>query len=163
MLDRHVEAVLTAYPTIHTAFKRRQVRDPSSGRRLSNHQAGILEHLDPVKPITVGALARLLRVTPATISIQLSRLLRLRLVARERDEEDARRVLIRLTEQGSRLRAERSLLDPDRVRAALERLEGVEQESAVGGLRILARAAGELPEAGREVRQPTKRGRRSAE
>lgn len=144
MLDHDVEAVLSAYPTIHAACRRRSVRDPGTGRRLTDHQAGILEHLDPVAPLLVGELATRLRVTPATISLQLNRLVRLHLVQRARGQDDGRRVLLRLTEAGRRVIAIRSLLDPDRVRAALTRLPPPERDTVVAGVRLLARAAGEL-------------------
>lgn len=159
MLDSAVQAVLSAYPTIHAACRRRSVRDPASGRRLSDHQAGILEHLDPVTPLTVGELATRLRVTPATISLQLNRLVRLRLVQRARGQDDGRRVLLRLTEAGSRVIEIRSLLDPDRVRAALTRLPPPERDAVVAGVRLLARAAGELPGDGASGRGPSRRTR----
>lgn len=146
MLDAQVDAVLAAYPALHAAWRRRAVREEASGRRLSNHLAGILDHLDGAEPVTAGDLAQRLGVTPATVSIQLNRLVRLRLVTRQRDESDGRRVLLRLTEGGARLRSRRSLLDPDRVRAALERLDGPEREAAITGLRALVRAAQDLPE-----------------
>jgi len=164
VLDHAVQAVLSAYPTIHAVCRRRSVQDPGSGRRLSAHQAVILEQLDPVAPILVGELATRLRVTPATISIQLNRLVRLRLVQRVRARDDARRVLLRLTQAGSRITAVRSLLDPDRVRAALTRLPGPEQDAVVAGVQLLARAARELPgetPAGSELpRKPRSRSQR---
>jgi len=160
VLDDAVHAVLTAYPTIHSAFRRRQVRDAASGKRLSDHQAGILDHLDPGIPITVGELARRLRVTPATASLQLNQLTRLRLVVRERDNADARRVQLRLTEPGAQVRRLRSLLDPDRVREALGRLAPPEQEMVAAGLRLLARGAGELREDPQEHKRTTRTTRR---
>lgn len=160
MLDDAVQAVLTAYPTIHSAFRRRQVRDPASGRRLSAHQAGILDHLDPDAPITVGELARRLRVTPATASLQLNQITRLRLVVRERDTVDARRVQLRLTDAGAQVRRLRSLLDPDRVRQALVRLAPPEQEMVAAGLRLLARGAGELREDLQESKRTSRTTRR---
>ena len=163
MLDSHVEAVLQAYPAIHAAFRRRSVRDPATGKRLSDHLARILEHLDPAVPISAGDLARQLRVSPATISIQLNRLVRFRLVVRERDPGDARRVLLRLSEAGARMRALRSMLDPERVRAALGQMESQERESAVAGLRLLARAAGTLPGHAAASRPTSKRSRRNSE
>jgi len=158
-----VDAVLAAYPTLHAAWRRRSVRDQATGRRLSNHLAGILEHLDPTKPIAAGELARRLGVTPATISIQLARLVRLRLVLREKDNADGRRVLLRLTEVGARMRRQRSLLDPDRVRAALELLDGEARDAAVAALRVLAGAAGALTEHSTSRRSTSPRNRRTAE
>ena len=106
----------------------------------------------------MGDLARQLRVTPATVSLQLSRLARLRLVARARDEHDARRVQLRLTEAGERVRDARTLLDPDRVRAALNRLQAPERDAVVAGVRLLARAAAEMISAvSPEMRKATKK------
>lgn len=143
MLDDAVHAVLTAYPAIHAACRRRHPL-AIRGRRLSNHLATVLEQLDPIEPLAVGELAARMRVTPGTISLQLDRLARLRLVARARDVRDARRVELRLTEAGARLREQRSLLDPLRVRAALARLPEPERDAVVAGVRLLARAVQEL-------------------
>ncbi len=157
MLDEAVHAILSAYPTIHAACRRRHERLPRSGARLSPHLAGVLDHLDPVEPLAAGELAARLRVTPATVSLQVARLARLRLVARARDERDARRVHLRLTESGARFRARRSLLDPDRVRAALARLPAPERDAAVAGVRLLARAAQELPARSDSLRRSAER------
>lgn len=163
MLDAQVEAILAAYPTLHAAWRRRGVQDQATGRRVSNHQAGILEQLDPAAPATVGELARRLGVTPATISIQLARLARLRLVVREADPGDRRRVRIRLSEAGARMRSLRSLLDPERVRAALTRLDEPERAAAIAGLRALAAAAVALPENAGSRRSTSRRNRRTSE
>jgi DNA-binding MarR family transcriptional regulator len=163
VLDAQVDAVLAAYPTLHAAWRRRSVQDHGTSRRLSNHQAGILEHLDLTTSIATGELARRLGVTPATISIQLARLVRLRVVTREKDDADGRRVLLRLTEAGARIRSQRSLLDPGRVRAALALLDGEAREAAVAGLRTLAGAAGSLPENSNPRRSTSRRSRRTAE
>jgi DNA-binding MarR family transcriptional regulator len=146
VLDDAVSAILSAYPTIHSACRRRHLRDAASGKRLSDHQAGILEQLDARTPITVSHLAARLRVTSATASLQLTQLARLRLVTRERDGADARRVQVRLTDAGVRLRGLRTLLDPERVRQALIRLDPPEQDAVVAGVRLLAGAAGGLPD-----------------
>ena len=140
-----MQAVLAAYPTIHAACRRRHEQLPRRGGRLSRHLANLLEQLDPVAPSAVGELATRMRVTPATMSLQLARLAQLQLVVRTRDERDARRVQLRLTDAGVRLRARRSLLDPDRVRAALQRLPEPERDAVVAGVRLLARAAQALP------------------
>jgi DNA-binding MarR family transcriptional regulator len=159
VLDDQVEAILAAYPT----WRRRGVQDQATGRRVSNHQAGILGQLDPAVPITVGELAQRLGVTPATISIQLARLVRLRLVVREADPGDGRRVRIRLSESGARMRNLRSLLDPERVRAALARLEEKERDAAIAGLRALAAAATALPQNADTRRSSPRRTRRTPE
>jgi DNA-binding MarR family transcriptional regulator len=141
VLDDAVAAVLAAYPTIHTALRRRLEQRRSRGTRLSPQLAQLLEQLDPVRLLAVGELAARMRVTPATISLQLTRLARLRLVTRTRDESDGRRVQLRLTEAGVRLRGQRSLLDPERVRGALARLSPADQDAVAAGVRLLARVA----------------------
>lgn len=145
MLDDAVHAVLTAYPTIHVSCRRRyHSRRRRRRGTVSNHLASVLDQLDPVEPTTVGELAGRMRVTPATISLQLARLNRLRLVTRAQSTQDARRVELRLSDSGRRLREQRSLLDPDRVRTALGRLTEAERDTVVAGVRLLARAAADL-------------------
>ena len=133
--------VLTLYPRIYFACHTRHVRDPVSRRLLSRHQASILDHLDELDPTTVNDLARHMGVTPATMSLALDRLERRGYVARLRDNPDRRRVHVRLTAAGVRMREATSVLDPPRVEALLSRLTGDEREAAVRGLALLAAAA----------------------
>lgn len=133
--------VLTLYPRIYFACHTRHVRDPASRRLLSRHQASILDHLDELDPTTVNDLARHMGVTPATMSLALDRLERRGYVARLRDNPDRRRVHVRLTAAGVRMREATSVLDPPRVEELLSRLTGDEREAAVRGLALLAAAA----------------------
>jgi MarR family transcriptional regulator, organic hydroperoxide resistance regulator len=133
--------VLTLYPRIYFACHTRHVRDPVSHRLLSRHQASILDHLDELDPTTVNDLARHMGVTPATMSLALDRLERKGYVARLRDNPDRRRVHVRLTAAGVRMREATSVLDPPRVEELLSRLTGDEREAAVRGLALLAAAA----------------------
>ena len=133
--------VLTLYPRIYFACHTRHVRDPVSRRLLSRHQASILDHLDELDPTTVNDLARHMGVTPATMSLALDRLERRGYVARLRDNPDRRRVHVRLTAAGVRMREATSVLDPPRVEELLSRLTGDEREAAVHGLALLAAAA----------------------
>jgi MarR family transcriptional regulator, organic hydroperoxide resistance regulator len=133
--------VLTLYPRIYFACHTRHVRDPVSRRLLSRHQASILDHLDELDPTTVNDLARHMGVTPATMSLALDRLERKGYVARLRDNPDRRRVHVRLTAAGVRMREATSVLDPPRVEELLSRLTGDEREAAVRGLALLAAAA----------------------
>ena len=122
-----VRQVLTLYPQIYFACHTRHVRDPDSQRLLSRHQASVLDHLDELDPTTVNDLARHMGVTPATMSLAIDRLERKGYVARARDGADRRRVHVRLTSAGVRIREASSVLDPSRVEALLARLtEGIE-------------------------------------
>jgi DNA-binding MarR family transcriptional regulator len=135
---RHLMAL---YPRIYFACHTRHVRDAESHRLLSRHQASILDHLDEIDPTTVNDLARHMGVTPATISLAIDRLERQGYVARARDAADRRRVHVRLTSAGVRVRDSASVLDAPRVEALIAKLTEDEREIALRGLTLLAEAA----------------------
>lgn len=137
--------ILALYPRIYLACHTRHVRDPASQRLLSRNQASILDHLDELEPTTVNGLARHMGVTAATMSIALDRLEQQGYVARIRDHSDRRRVHVRLTTAGVRVRAASSVLDPPLVEALVERLSNEEREVAIRGLALLADAAQREP------------------
>jgi DNA-binding MarR family transcriptional regulator len=133
--------VMTLYPRIYFACHTRHVRDPQSARILSRHQASVLDHLDDVDPTTLNGLARHMGVTPGTMSLTVDRLERKGYVVRVRDAADRRRVQVRLTAAGVRVRDASSVLDPPLVEGLLARLTEEEQAAAIRGLALLARAA----------------------
>ncbi len=153
-MDDAVAQVMSLYPRIFFACHRRHVRDPASKRVLSDHQASILDHLDEHDPLTLSTLARHMDVTPATMSLAIDRLERHGYVKRKRDRLDGRRVLLRLTAAGGRLRDSRTVLEPDRVTALLERLTPEQRTAAVAGLSLLARAAAEMMQERQLSRKP---------
>ena len=151
---RHLMAL---YPRIYFACHTRHVRDVESRRLLSRHQASILDHLDELEPTTVMDLAAHMGVTPATMSLAIDRLERKGYVVRLRDAKDRRRVHVRLTTAGVRVREASSVLDPTRVESLVARLTDEERTRAIEGLALLARAAqeqmhGETRESGRGQR-----------
>ena len=139
-----ITAVMTLYPRIYFACHTRHVRDPQSQRLLSRHQASILDHLDEVEPTTVMDLAGHMGVTSATMSISIDRLERKGYVVRLKDAKDRRRVHVRLTTAGVRVREASSVLDPSRVEALVSRLSEQERTRAIEGLALLARAGEEM-------------------
>jgi MarR family transcriptional regulator, organic hydroperoxide resistance regulator len=140
-LKTAVAAVLTLYPRIYFATHTRHVRDPASQRLLSRHQASVLDHLDEIEPTTLMELSRHMGVTPGTMSIAIDRLERKGYVVRLRDAADRRKVHLRLTGAGVRVRDASSVLDPARVESMVARLSEAERERAIEGLALLARAA----------------------
>jgi len=138
-------AVMTLYPRIYFACHTRHVRDPLSQRLLSRHQASILDHLDELEPTTVMELAGHMGVTAATMSISIDRLERKGYVVRGKDPKDRRRVHVRLTTAGVRVREANSVLDASRVEALVGRLSDEERARAIEGLGLLARAGHDLP------------------
>jgi DNA-binding MarR family transcriptional regulator len=151
-----VRQVMELYPRIYFACHRRHVRDPKSKRVLSAHQASILDHLDEREPVMLLELARHMGVTVSTMSLQVEQLVRKRYVIRERDERDGRRLRLRLSEDGARVREANSVLDGERVGNMLARLSSEERAAGIAGLALLARAALEQSE---ELQKERKKGR----
>ena len=132
---------MTLYPRIYFACHTRHVRDTRNDRTLSSHQASVLDHLDEIEPTSLLSLAAHMGVTPSTMSITVDRLVRGGYVARVRDQRDGRRVHLRLTKAGVRIKSEKSVLDPERVRNVLSQLSAAEREQALDGLALLAKAS----------------------
>ena len=136
-----VAEVMTLYPRIYFACHTRHVRDEITDTRLTAHQASILDHLDEEHPVALGELADHMGVTSSTMSLHIDRLDGLGYATRVRDPEDGRRVALRLTPDGARVRDAKTVLDADRVERLLDRLDVGARVAAVRGLRLLADAA----------------------
>jgi DNA-binding MarR family transcriptional regulator len=141
MIDDDVRKVMALYPRIFFACHTRHVADPKSGDELSAHQASILDHLDEVDPMGLVDLAQHMGVTPATMSIAVERLVQKGYVRRARSPIDTRRVELRLSAAGVRIKDSKSVLDEKRVRSMLSRLAAKDRSEAVRGLAALASAA----------------------
>jgi DNA-binding MarR family transcriptional regulator len=144
MIRAAVETILECYPKIFFACHRRHVRDESSKQVLSSHQAGVLDHLDAVEPTHLHELAAHLGITASSMSLMIDKLERGGYVRRSRDTHDARRVNLRLTKAGARIKEQQKVLDPGLVEAVLKRLSPGEREEALAGMRVLARGAMEI-------------------
>ena len=134
------------YPRIFLACHTRHVKDSRTGHELSGHQASILDHLDKVDPTSLAELAGHMGVTASTMSIAVERLVKSGYVTRERADRDGRRVCIRLTESGAKIRSENTVLDRRLVASMLAYLGEEERDRAVTGLRLLAEASMKLME-----------------
>ncbi len=148
MAGADVETVLRCYPQIYFACHRRHVRDQQTGVALSAHQASILDHLDDVEPTSLLGLARHMGVTASTMSLAVDRLERGGYVTRDRSSQDKRRVDLRLTAAGIRIKRQQKVLEPDLVAAMLSRMESATRSQALRGLELLAAAAQELVASG---------------
>ncbi len=129
------------YPRIFFACHARHRRDPATRRLLSAHQGSILDHLDAREPTSMNGLARHMGVTASTMSLSVDRLERLGYVRRARDAGDGRRVNLRLTAAGVRVKEAQSVLEPERVRGLLAQLSPKQRVEGLRGLELLARAA----------------------
>jgi DNA-binding MarR family transcriptional regulator len=149
-----VRRLMEFYPRIYFACHRRHVRDPKSKRVLSAHQGSILDHLDACEPVMLLELARHMGVTPSTMSLEVEQLVRKGYVTRERDTKDGRRLMLRLSSGGVRVREANSVLDTERVRKMLARLSREECAAGIAGLALLAKAASEQTEELQKRRRP---------
>jgi DNA-binding MarR family transcriptional regulator len=77
------------------------------------------------------------------MSLAVDRLERKGYARRARDPRDRRRVLLRITEAGVRVREAKSVLDPVRIEQVLGRLSGADRGAALRGLGLLAHASEE--------------------
>lgn len=134
---------MALYPRIYFACHTRHVVDPKRNVVLSSHQASVLDHLDEIEPTGLLALAAHMGVTASTMSLMIDRLARGGYVIRERDPKDGRRVNLRLTKAGVRIKSQKSVLDPERVQHMLAQLTSEERKQALEGLALLARASGQ--------------------
>ncbi len=141
MLDPSVRRLLDAYPVIFLACHRRHLRSDASGRAITEHQASILDHLDPTRPTTLSNLAEHMGVGRSTMSILVARLVRAGYIAQRRDPADARRASLTLTAAGARVKAENSVLDPQLLRKMLRQIPAAELETSLRGLESLAQYA----------------------
>ena len=148
-----VAALLRDYPRIFFACHRRHVRDEATARVLSAHQASILDHLDDIAATDLTRLAAHMGVTLSTMSLAVDRLARAGYVLRTRDPKDARRVQLRLTSDGVRIKRAHSVLAPELVEQLLDQLSSSEKNDALRGLALLARAADVMRQAAFERRR----------
>jgi len=143
-----VETVLECYPQIYFACHRRHVHDPQTHALLSAHQASVLDHLDTVEGTALLDLARHMGVTASTMSLTVDRLERGGYVTRARSKEDKRRVDLKLTAAGARIKRQQKVLEPELVAALLARMDRPRRQAALQGLRWLAEAAVEMIRSG---------------
>lgn len=144
MRNDGAKRLLADYPRIFFACHARHVRDPKTRRLLSAHQASILDHLDDAEAVSLMGLAKHMGVTPSTMSLAIERLVRRGYVLRERSSGDRRRLELRLSPAGERIKDASSVLEPARVRALLARMPPSLRQAALDGLALLARAADQL-------------------
>lgn len=155
-----VAKFIEGFPTVFRACHRRHVWDRQSRKTISQHQASILDHIDPKQSSNLYELARHLGVTASTMSLNVDRLERAGFVARRADRKDRRRVGIVLTRAGTRIKRRQKVLEPARVRSLLGALTPAQRRNALRGLALLARAAERMMDAAQNNTVPRKLRRR---
>jgi DNA-binding MarR family transcriptional regulator len=143
-LATDTETFLRLYPRIYMACHRRRVRDPKARQTLSLNQASIIDHLDDTEPTNLHSLAQHMGVTPSTMSLNVDRLEKAGYVRRERDNQDARCIELRLTKTGARLKEQQQPLAPELIGKLLRHLKPSQRIDALRGLHLLAEAAEQI-------------------
>jgi MarR family transcriptional regulator, organic hydroperoxide resistance regulator len=145
-ISAQISTLMQCYPKIYFACHTRHVQDEETNQRLSAHQASILDHLDEVDATSMLMLAGHMGVTASTMSLTVDRLVRAGFVTRDRDTLDARKVALRLTKDGARVKERKSVLDRELVAAMLGRMKSRDRSAGLAGLEILAKAAADFIE-----------------
>lgn len=140
MLRQSLARLLESYPAIYFACRARELRDGRNRKVISAHQASILHYLNG-EGLCLKDLAASVGVTVSTMSLNVERLLRKGLILRVRDTRDRRRVQLRLSAAGWRIKKAQVLLDPTRLQDVLARLSLSEMKLAAEAVGLLARAA----------------------
>ena len=144
-----VDVVLGALPRIDDALRAREVRVAFHGPGLTDHQVGILSHLDASDPTMVTELAEFLGVTASTMSLNLKRLEAGGYITRARDPADRRVMNVLLTPSGVEVREAARRLDPLKVDGVLRELSPSQRAEVIRGLTLLVEAADRFVRRGR--------------
>lgn len=105
---------------------------------LTAPQLASLQTIAKIQPITVGALAKSVHLSQATMTGILSRLEAKNLVSRSRRGADKRTVVVELTEQGQAVLKNAPSLLQDRFRRELLKLHEWEQTQMLSTLQRIA-------------------------
>jgi len=128
------------FPQIYHACHTRHTRRRSSEHRLSRQDSAYLAHLSRHRGTRPGDLACHLGIGDSTLSAFVKRVEHLGFLERRVSATDRRQVELQLTDEGAAAMSATSVLDGERLRSVLDRLDPPEIEQAVHGLRILAEA-----------------------
>jgi DNA-binding MarR family transcriptional regulator len=109
---------------------------------LSEHERQLLHHIPARAPgVTLGEVADHLALPRSSASVLVKDLARRGFVRRARDLADERRLALLLTPEGARRVAADSVLDPERLDAALAALDPDARAALVEALERVAAAA----------------------
>jgi len=111
---------------------------------LSQHERQLLHHVPAVRGIPLGDVSSHLGIPKSSASEQVKSLERRGFLRRRRDPDDERRLSIVLTRKGQERVASDSVLDLDRLAAALKKLSPMERVALLAGLERLTAAAPEV-------------------
>jgi DNA-binding MarR family transcriptional regulator len=115
---------------------------------LSQHERQLLHHVPAVGGIPLGDVSNHLGIPKSSASEQVKSLERRGFLSRRRDPADERRLSIVLTAKGQARVAADSVLDLDRLGAALKKLSSSERVALLAGLERLTVVAPKVSSSG---------------
>jgi DNA-binding MarR family transcriptional regulator len=121
---------------------------------LSQHERQLLHHVPAVGGIPLGDVSHHLGIPKSSASEQVKSLERRGFLSRRRDPDDERRLSIVLTTEGQARVAADSVLDLDRLAAALRKLSSRERVALLAGLERLTAVAPKVSPAGTVLSAP---------
>jgi DNA-binding MarR family transcriptional regulator len=140
MKDSATERFEAAYGRVWMHLRRGDDGD------LSEHERQLLHHIPARAPgVTLGEVADHLALPRSSASVLVKDLARRGFVRRAHDRQDERRLALLLTAEGARRVAADSVLDPERLDAALAALPLAERAALVDALERLAAAGAATP------------------
>jgi DNA-binding MarR family transcriptional regulator len=118
----------------------RQMRSVSPAHDISLSQVSILKRLDREGPRTVAELARLDKITHQSVTVSVNALADRGLVRRVADQDDLRRKLLVITDDGTQLLAERREAGLESLASAItDRLSDAERTRLSQALPLMRR------------------------
>ena len=121
---------------------------------LSQHERQLLHHVPAVGGIPLGGVSNHLGIPKSSASEQVKSLERRGFLSRRRDLHDERRLSIVLTAKGQARVAADSVLDLDRLAAALKKLSSRDRVALLVGLERLSAVAPRVSPAGSVLSAP---------
>lgn len=130
------------FGALYRELYRLAVRRVDDGREvLSAETTALLLHLSQTGPQTLSELTQHLDRSPSTLSAKVTELESQGLLARQRDEDDARRALIWMSPQGRAALLEAlEVLDASVLANAADRIEPRQLDQLLTGLRAFIAA-----------------------
>jgi DNA-binding MarR family transcriptional regulator len=140
-IDQAIERIQFAYPQVYYACHTRHLRVRSSAVHLSERDSAILVHLDRATPTSLSELARHMGLAVSTLSEAVTRLETFGFLVKQAGHGgDRRHVGITLTPKAVTAVRAASVLDAQRLRAAMRRLSAAQRDDVITGLATLAQA-----------------------
>src|SRR2546427_5474433 len=121
---------------------------------LSQHERQLLHHVPAVGGIPLGDVSNHLGIPKSSASERVKSLERRGFLSRRRDPDDERRLSIVLTTKGQARVAADSVLDLDRLAAALKKLSSRDRVALLAGLERLSAVAPRVSPTGSVLSAP---------